>query len=158
MTDTTASPDTSDLPTDLLVWRRRARRLTALGIILALLLLLCQCSEYREPVAVNCTTGTEGAATATLQGLVQTVTDQPAPDATVTLRQGDTIVRTTVTDAGGRFALGDLEPGTYDFEGAAEGFRALDEEIAITGCLAEAVVTVGSDVSPLLIFLPAPYL
>ena len=126
-------------------------------MVLFLLLLLCECSEYREPLAVACADEAT-ATTATLQGLVQDVNDDPAADATVTLSRDDTVVRTATTGDDGRFLLDDLDPGTYEFSVAAEGFRALDQELDLEPCLAEAVVTVGADVSPLLIFLPAPYL
>jgi hypothetical protein len=52
---------------------------------------------------------------------------------TVNLKQGDTVIATTVTDAAGKFAFTDVPPGTYDIEEVLEAGVYTKHVTVITG-------------------------
>ena len=61
---------------------------------------------------------------ATINGIVTDQTGAPLPGVTVTAKNGATgLVRTAVTDTGGRYVVAQLPPGEYEVRAAVGGFK-----------------------------------
>jgi hypothetical protein len=83
---------------------------------------------------------------ADLQGSVEDATGAVLPGATVTIVNVETgIVRTVVTDAGGRYLAPALPPGTYRVGAALDGFTGSTREglVLVLGQLADVDFTLG---------------
>src|SRR6266404_2490040 len=70
---------------------------------------------------------------ATLEGLVQDSTGAVIPNATVVLKaiHESTPVLTTKTDAGGKFRIRSITPGTYEVTINREGFQPAEKAVDI---------------------------
>jgi hypothetical protein len=54
------------------------------------------------------------------------------PGATVTVMRGPTVVRTTVTDATGRYTVDNLEPGPYEVTFDLSGFASQTTRVVVS--------------------------
>ncbi|HEY0263104.1 MAG TPA: TonB-dependent receptor [Granulicella sp.] len=86
-----------------------------IGLVALLVLFVLPCCVSRSALAQT---------TATIEGVISDVQGGTIPNATVTVTNTSTgLARTVTTDAGGRYAVPQLNPGTYKVDAEAQGFK-----------------------------------